>query len=89
MTNEQQAVQHTPEHESAQPTPEQQPMHPAPHVRRIRRRRKRGLKSRIKRALKSSGTDKKLYLVAAGIIAVLAALFFSDLLLMIFPKKMR
>jgi len=68
---------------------EHQIVQPHPQVRRVRRRRKRSLKSRIKRALKSSGTDKKLYLIVAGLVAVVAALFFSDLLLMIFPKKMR
>ncbi len=70
-------------------TDEHHTVQPTPCVRRVRRRRKRSLKSRIKRALKGSGADKKLYLIAAGIIAVVAALFFSDLLLMIFPKKMR
>ncbi len=62
---------------------------PMPRVRRTRRRRKRTLKSRIRRALKSSGADKKLYIVAAGAIGLVVALYFYDLLAAVFPGKMR
>jgi hypothetical protein len=60
---------------------------PLPRPRRVRRRRKRSLKSRIRRVLKSSGTDKKLYLVVAGVMAAAAAVFFYDLLILVFPSK--
>jgi hypothetical protein len=59
----------------------------APRVRRVRRRRKRSLKSRIKRAMKNSGADKKLYIVGAGIIALVAAVYLYDLLFAVFPMK--
>jgi hypothetical protein len=81
MSEEQQTVNHAPRSD------EQQTVHHTPHVRRVRRRRKRSLKSRIKRALKSSGADKKLYIVAAGIVALVAAVYLYDLLYAVFPKK--
>ena len=81
MSDKQQTVQHTPRSD------EQQTVHSAPRVRRVRRRRKRSLKSRIKRALKSSGADKKLYIVAAGIVALVAAVYLYDLLFAVFPMK--
>jgi len=63
---------------------------PTPHVRRIRRhRRKRSLKSKIKRILKDSGADKKLYIVAAGIIGLVVAVYLYDLLSQSFPIKMK
>jgi hypothetical protein len=81
MSDERQAVHHMARSD------EQQTVHPAPRVRRVRRRRKRSLKSRIKRALKSSGADKKLYIVAAGIVALVAAVYLYDLLYAVFPVK--
>ncbi|HME41869.1 MAG TPA: hypothetical protein VKF36_02185 [Syntrophorhabdales bacterium] len=66
---------------------EQQAVHHPPRVRRVRRRRKRSLKSRIKRALKGSGTDKRLYIVAAGVLALVAAVYLFDLLFAVFPIK--
>jgi hypothetical protein len=68
-------------------TDEQQIVQPAPRVRRIRRRRKRSFKSRIRRALKSSGTDKKLYIVLAGVVGLVAAVHLYDLLFAVFPMK--
>ena len=66
---------------------EQQIVQPAPRVRRIRRRRKRSLKSRIKRTLKNSGADKKLYIVLAGVVGLLAAVYLYDWLFAVFPMK--
>ena len=66
---------------------EQQIAQPTPRVRRIRRRRKRSLKSRIKRTLKNSGADKKLYIVLAGVIGLVAAVYLYDLLFAVFPMK--
>ncbi len=68
----------TDEHQSAQMIP---------RVRRVRRRRKRSFKSRIKRVMKNSGADKKLYIVAAGFVALVVALYLYDLLFAIFPMK--
>ena len=59
----------------------------APVVRRVRRRRKRPLKSRIKRFFKTSGTDKRIYIVAAGVLAIVFAFFLYDLLFAVFPLK--
>jgi hypothetical protein len=78
MTDEQQAVQRA---------PEQQPVHHTPRVRRIRRRKKRSLKSRMKRTLKNSGADKKLYIVLAGMVGLVAAVYLYDLLFAVFPMK--
>jgi hypothetical protein len=64
-------------------------MDPTPRVKRIRRRRKRSLKSRIKRVLKDSGADKKLYILAAGVIGLVVAVYLYDLLFEIFPMKMK
>ncbi len=58
-----------------------------PVVRRVRRRRKRSLKSRLKRMFKGSGANKRIYIVAAGIVAIVLAFFFFDLLLGVFPAK--
>ncbi len=69
--------------------PEGQIPQAVPHVRRVRRRRKRTFKSRIKRALKSSGADKKLYIVAAGVLGLVVALYLYDLLFAVFPMKMK
>jgi len=66
---------------------EQQIVQPAPRVRRIRRRRKRSLKSRIKRTLKNSGADKKLYIALAGVVGLLAAVYLYDWLFAVFPMK--
>jgi hypothetical protein len=66
---------------------EQQIAQPTPRVKRIRRRRKRSLKSRIKRTLKNSGADKKLYIVLAGVIGLVAAVYLYDLLFAVFPMK--
>ncbi len=66
-----------------------QPQQPIPHVRRVRRRRKRTFKSRIKRVLKNSGADKKLYVVVAGVIGLVVALYLYDLLFAIFPMKVK
>ena len=60
-----------------------------PRVRRIRRRRKRSFKSRIKRALKSSGADKRIYIILAGIVGVVAGVYLYDLLFAVFPVKMK
>ena len=68
-------------------THEPQTVHHAPRVRRIRRRRKRSLQSRIKRTLKNSGADKKLYIVLAGVVGLVAALYLYDLLFAAFPMK--
>ena len=81
MSNEQQAVHHAPRSD------EQQILQHAPPVRRVRRRKKRSLKSRIKRALKTSGADKKLYIVGAGIVALVAAIYLHDLLFAVFRIK--
>ncbi len=70
-------------------TDEVQTAEQLPRVRRIRRRRKRTLKSRIKRALKSSGADKKLYIVVAGVMGLVVALYFYDILAAVFPAKMK
>ena len=67
-------------------TDENEIMQPLPRPRRVRRKRKRSLKSRIRRALKMSGTDKKLYLMVAGIMAVVAAIFLYDLLVSVLPS---
>ncbi len=61
--------------------------HPVARVRRVRRKRKRSLKSRIKRALKNSGADKKLYILLAGLIGLVAALCLYDLMFVVFPMK--
>lgn len=66
---------------------EQQVVQAPPRVRRIRRRRKRSLKSRIKRTLKNSGADKKLYIVLAGVVGLVAAVYLYDLLFAVFPMK--
>jgi hypothetical protein len=66
---------------------EQQVVQTPPRVRRIRRRRKRSLKSRIKRTLKNSGADKKLYIVLAGVVGLVAAVYLYDLLFAVFPMK--
>ncbi len=68
-------------------TDEQQVAQAPPRVRRIRRRRKRSLKSRIKRTLKNSGADKKLYIVLAGVVGLVAAVYLYDLLFAVFPMK--
>jgi hypothetical protein len=68
-------------------TDEQQIAQPTPRVRRIRRRRKRSLKSRIKRTLKNSGADKKLYIVLAGVVGLIAAVYLYDLLFAVFPMR--
>ena len=68
-------------------THEPQTVHHTPRVRRIRRRRKRSLQSRIKRTLKNSGADKKLYIVLAGVVGLVAALYLYDLLFAAFPMK--
>jgi hypothetical protein len=68
-------------------TDEQQVVQAPPRVRRIRRRRKRSLKSRIKRTLKNSGADKKLYIVLAGVVGLVAAVYLYDLLFAVFPMK--
>jgi hypothetical protein len=68
-------------------TDEQHVVQPPPRVRRIRRRRKRSLKSRIKRTLKNSGADKKLYIVLAGMVGLVAAVYLYDLLFAVFPMK--
>jgi hypothetical protein len=68
-------------------TDEQQVAQTPPRVRRIRRRRKRSLKSRIKRTLKNSGADKKLYIVLAGVVGLVAAVYLYDLLFAVFPMK--
>ena len=68
-------------------TDEQQVVQAPPRVRRIRRRRKRSLKSRIKRTLKNSGADKKLYIVLAGVVGLVAAVYLYDLLFVVFPMK--
>jgi hypothetical protein len=68
-------------------TDEQQIVQPSPRVRRIRRRRKRSFKSRIRKAMKTSGADKKVYILFAGIIAVVAAVFLYDLLFAVFPMR--
>ena len=72
---------------AAQQTSEQQPVHHTPRVRRIRRRRKRSLKSRMKRTLKNSGADKKLYILLAGVVGLVAAVYLYDLLFAVFPMK--
>jgi hypothetical protein len=59
----------------------------APVVRRVRRRRKRPLKSRIKKFFKTSGTDKRVYIVAAGVVAIVLGIFLYDLLFAVFPLK--
>ena len=66
---------------------EQQIAQPTPRVRRIRRRRKRSLKSRIKGTLKNSGADKMLYIVFAGVVGLVAALYLYDLLFAVFHMK--
>ncbi len=66
---------------------QQEMMQPSPGFRRVRRRRKRTLKSRIKGVLKRSGADKKLYILVAGIIAGVIAVFLYDLLFAVFPIK--
>jgi hypothetical protein len=68
-------------------TDEQQVVQTPPRVRRIRRRRKRSLKSRIKRTLKNSGADKKLYIVLAGVVGLVCAVYLYDLLFAVFPMK--
>jgi hypothetical protein len=68
-------------------TDEHEIVQPAPRVKRIRRRRKRSLKSRVKRTLKNSGADKKLYIVLAGVIGLVAAVYLYDLLFVVFPMK--
>ena len=78
MSDEVQTVHHTPEHQT---------VHHTPRVRRIRRRRKRSLQSRIKRTLKKSGADKKLYIVLAGVAGLVAALYLYDLLFTVFLTK--
>ncbi len=62
---------------------------PIPRVRRIRRRRKRSFKSRMKRILKISGADKKLYIVAAGLIGLVVAVYLYDFLFALFPMKLK
>ena len=81
MSDEQQNAQH------ALRSDEQQSVQHTPRVRRVRRRRKRSLKSRVKRVLKNSGADKKLYIVGAGIVALVAAIYLYDLLFAVFPMK--
>ena len=66
-----------------------QAQQPVPRIRRARRRRKRTLKSRVKRALKNSGADKKLYILVAGVIGLVVALYLYDLLSVIFPMKVK
>jgi hypothetical protein len=66
---------------------EQQAVQAPPRVKRIRRRRKRSLKSRVKRTLKNSGADKKLYIVLAGVVGLVAAVYLYDLLFAVFPMK--
>ena len=68
-------------------TDEQQVVQAPPRVRRIRRRRKRSLNSRIKRTLKNSGADKKLYIVLAGVVGLVCAVYLYDLLFAVFPMK--
>ena len=58
-----------------------------PVVRRVRRRRKRPLKSRIKKFFKTSGTDKRVYILAAGVVAIVLGFFLYDLLFAVFPLK--
>jgi len=67
----------------------EQNVHHSPHVRRVRRKRKRSLKSRIKKVLRSSGADKKFYIIAAGIIGFVAAVYFYDLFFAVFPTKLK
>ena len=59
----------------------------APVFRRVRRRRKRSLKSRLKRMFRGSGANKRIYILAAAIAAIVLAFFFFDLLLGVFPAK--
>jgi hypothetical protein len=56
-------------------------------VRRRVRRRKHGLRGRIKRYLKKSGIDKKVFIAAAGFVAIVLAFFLYDLLFAVFPLK--
>ncbi|HUJ89918.1 MAG TPA: hypothetical protein VLX12_06980 [Syntrophorhabdales bacterium] len=45
------------------------------------------MKSRIKRTLKNSGADKKLYIALAGVVGLLAAVYLYDWLFAVFPMK--
>jgi hypothetical protein len=41
----------------------------------------------MKRTLKNSGADKKLYIVLAGMVGLVAAVYLYDLLFAVFPMK--
>jgi len=56
--------------------------------RRIRRKR-RTLKGKIKRFFKKSGRDKKVFIAAAGVVAIVLAFFLYDLLFAVFPLKLK
>jgi hypothetical protein len=58
-------------------------------VRRRVRRRKRGLKARIKHSLKNLGRNKKAFIVAAGCAGIVLAFFLYDLLFAVFPLKLK
>ncbi len=85
---QEQSLQHAPD-EITEEQPQPGTAQAVPHVRRVRRRRKQTLKSRIKKALKNSGADKKLYIVAAGIIGFVVAVYLYDLLFALFPMKLK
>ena len=53
------------------------------------RRKKRTLKGKIKRFFKKSGRDKKVFIAAAGVVAIVLAFFLYDLLFAVFPLKMK
>lgn len=58
-------------------------------IRRRVRRKKRSLKKKIKHFFTKSGRDKRVFVAAAGIAAIVLAFFLYDLLFAIFPLKMK